>query len=53
MLEINTIQALPTCNLKIDTQESLNVNHMNSCTKNKLGFKVFVHMDGDFANCVI
>ena len=52
-IEVNTIQELATCDLKIDTQESLNVDHMNSCAKSKLGSKGFVHMDGDLVNCVI
>ncbi|CAO2814713.1 unnamed protein product [Amaranthus hypochondriacus] len=51
-IEINTIQEL-TCDLKIDTQESLKVDHMNSCAKSKLESKGFVHMDDDLVNCVI
>ena len=38
-IEVNTIQELP-CDLKIDTQESLNVDHMNSCAKSKWVLKV-------------
>ena len=53
MIEVNTIQELAMFDLKIDTQESLNVDHMNSCAKSKLGSKGFVHMDGDLVNCVI
>ena len=53
MLEVNTIQELTTCDIKIDIQESLNVDHMNSCAKSKLDSKGFVHMDGDLVNCVI
>ena len=45
MIEVNTIQELAMCDLKIDTQESLNVDHMNSCAKTKLGSKaLFIWM---------
>ena len=53
MIEVNTIQELAKCDLKIYTQDSLNVDHINSCTKSKLGSKGIIHMDGDLINCMI